>query len=346
MKERIKSIDLIRIISILAVLVIHTTTRTLEASKYNLVGFPVSIFLNQIARFAVPVFFIISGFVLEYSWDNNLNYFQFIKKRLSKIFIPFVFWSGLYYLFVYTQNHENFIQVLLKGDSSYQLYFIPTLCIFYMAFPLLHKIYRYLAMPLVLAFLIVSQLYLLYHDYFVNTFKYSDPIHVALLSYSFFIIGIVAGRNKDKIMNFIQRWKYIIFPATIFSGLYVFWEGRSRYLVTNNYFNFYSQWRPSVLVYSILIALTLFYIFEKVVISQPEAGPPWAGKLSFFVFFVHVAVLESFWSLIGKNLFNQMSQNFFSRGFFDIIFFGVVTGVSFLIAFIIHKIPKLNKITG
>jgi len=123
----------------------------------------------------------------------------------------------------------------------------------------------------------------------------------------FFVIGIVAARNKEKLLQFVRKWKYIIFSGTIVSGLYVFWEGRSRFLSSNNYFNFYSQWRPSVLVYSVLIGLTLFFVFEKKFQSNFLEK---LSKLSFFVFFIHVAVLESFWILIGKNLFNLMSQSF------------------------------------
>jgi len=204
----------------------------------------------------------------------------------------------------------------------------------------------------VVLLLLLSELYLLYHDYFVNTFKFADPIHVAILAYFFFIIGIVAGRNKEKIIQFIQKWKYIIFSGAVLSGLYVFWEGRSRFLSSNNYFNFYSQWRPSILIYSIFIGLTLFFIFEKKFQSnflEKLIKPNFfqkLSKLSFFVFFIHIAVLESFWSLAGKNLFNLITTNFFGRILFDPVFFGVVAGISFLIAFLLHKIPKLYKLTG
>jgi surface polysaccharide O-acyltransferase-like enzyme len=132
MKQYVKSIDSLRTFAILAVVLIHTTTRTLEAAKFNLTAFPVSIFLNQIVRFAVPLFFMISGFVLETNFDEKSGYLSFIKKRFSRIFIPFVFWSAIYYLFVYNQNHDNFLRVILTGNASYQLYFIPTLCIFYL----------------------------------------------------------------------------------------------------------------------------------------------------------------------------------------------------------------------
>jgi len=153
----------------------------------------------------------------------------------------------------------------------------------------------------------------------------------------------VAARNKEKIIQFIQKWKYIIFSGAALSGLYVFWEGRSRFLISNNYFNFYSQWRPSILVYSIFIGLTLFFIFgKKFQLSLIQK----LSKLSFLVFFVHVAVLESFWSLAGKNLFNLMTTNFFGRILFDPVFFAIVAVMSFFIAFVLHKIPKLYKLTG
>ena len=85
MKQYVKSIDSLRILCILAVLLIHTSTRTLETAKFDLTGFPLTIFLNQIARFAVPLFFIISGFVLETNFDQSSGYISFLKKRFSKI---------------------------------------------------------------------------------------------------------------------------------------------------------------------------------------------------------------------------------------------------------------------
>jgi hypothetical protein len=127
-------------------------------------------------------------------------------------------------------------------------------------------------------------------------------------------------------------------------GIYVFWEGRSGYLSTGNYLAYYSQWRPSVLIYTIFVGLILFYLFEK-----PKFQFSWAeklSKLSFLVFLIHVIVLEATWSLIGKNLFNLFSGNIFGKIFFDPIFFVLVGGISFLLAFIIHKIPKLYILTG
>jgi len=344
MKQHVKSIDSLRTVSILAVILIHTTTRTLEAAKFNLIGFSVTIFLNQIARFAVPLFILISGFVLETSYDQNLGYISFIKKRFSKIFIPYVFWSAIYYLFVYNQNHEDFIRVLLKGDASYQLYFIPTLCIFYLIFPFLHKIYKIISNRLFLTLLLVSQIWLLYQDYFVKAYRFDDPIRIAILAYFFFIIGIVAARNKEVINLFVHKWKYFLFLATSGAGIYVFLEGRSRFIATGNYLAYYSQWRPSVLIYTIAVGLIFFHLFEKTKLQFSVVEK--LSRLSFLVFLVHVIVLEVAWSFFGKSLFSLMSQNILRKALFDPILFIIVVCASFLFAFILHKIPKFHRLIG
>jgi surface polysaccharide O-acyltransferase-like enzyme len=344
MKQHVKSVDYLRTLAILAVVLIHTTSRTLEAAKFDLIGFPLTLFLNQIARFAVPLFFIISGFVLETNFDQSSSYFSFLKKRFSKIFIPYIFWSGIYYLFIYNQNRENFFLVLAKGDASYQLYFIPALCIFYLLFPILHKIYKIISNKFFLILLLASQIWLLYRDYFIKEFRFDDPIHIAVLAYFFFVIGIVAARNKDTINLLVRKWKYLLLLVTAGSGIFVFREGFNRFLATGNTLSYYSQWRPSVLIYTVALGLILFHLFEKPKFQFPLVAK--LSKLPFLVFLIHVIVLEVSWSFFEKNLFIFFSRNTIGKILFDPIFFGITVGVSFLIAYILHKIPKLYRLIG
>lgn len=343
MKERIKSIDSLRGIAILAVVLIHTTTRTLEASGFNIASFSWALFLNQISRFAVPLFFMLSGLVLELSYKEE-NYWSFVKRRFSKIFIPYIFWSLFYYLIVYNRNHDSLVKVFLTGNASYQLYFIPTLCIFYLLFPLLRKAYKIISNKYVLVLITISQLVFLYRDYYIKGYDFDDPVRIALMSYFFFIVGIVAARNMDKINLLVGKtWRILPVVAGL-SGLYVFWEGRDRYLSTGNYLSYYSQWRPSTLVYTILIGLTLYYFFEHTKLRNSVIAK-FSGH-SFFVFFIHVAVLETVWSLMGKDIFNLLSINFFGKIIFDLVFFGVVTLLSFLSARYIHKVSNTSKLLG
>ncbi len=335
-KSYVKSIDSLRTFSIFAVILIHTTTRTLESAGYNLHAFEITLFLNQLARFAVPLFFLISGFVLELNSDLHLNYLGYLKKRLGKIFVPYIFWSLIYYLFIYNQNHDNFVRVLLTGNASYQLYFIPTLLIFYIIFPLLHKIYKFIANIPALIVLGISQIYLMHQDYTIKQFSFADPIRILLLAYFVFILGMVIARNRNRILEIISKVKFWLIPLTGYLLFYVFNEGKSRYFTTYNIQAFYSQWRISVLVYTLCLGALLFYIFENPKLQSKIMET--MSKLSFLVFFIHVIILEVIWSLLGKLIFD--------KPMFDILFFTLVAGVSFGVAYLIHKIPNLKKVTG
>lgn len=328
----------------MAVVLIHTTTRTLEASGFNITGFSWTLFLNQISRFAVPLFFLISGLVLELSYKEGTSYWSFIKKRFSKIFIPYIFWSIFYYLLIYNQNHDSLVKVILTGNASYQLYFIPALCIFYLIFPLLHKIYKFISNKFVLSLILLSQIFFLSKDYFVKEFDFPDPVRIAILAYFLFIVGIISARNLDKIKIFVKRFNVIIPLFTAFFGIYVFLEGRGRYLSTGNYLAYYSQWRPSILIYTLLIGLTFYYVFEHTKLRGSIMDK--FSKHSFFVFFVHVAILEAVWSEVGKNLFDLVSVGLLGKIIFDPVFFGVVGILSFSVSRLVHKISNAVKILG
>lgn len=334
--------DVLRILSILAVVFIHTTTKTLEVSAFALQKIPFTLFLNQVSRFAVPLLFIISGFVLELNYHVNESYLSYLKKRLNRIFAPYVFWSVIYYFFVYYKNRNpNFLSSLLQGDASYQLYFIPALLIFYLIFPLIHKYLKIIGNIWVMILLFLVQLILLLYDYNVHPFPFFYPLKIALLNYFALIFGAVLSRNYDMFTNFKNKWKWILILGTIVSAYFIFYEGLDGYLITRNYLAFYSQWRPSVLIYTIFLGGTLYWFFEKIIHNAPIVKA--ISRLSFFVFFIHVLILEMLWYLIGVKTFQlQFAQNLW----WDPVFFTAVTLMSFSMAFIAHKIPYLSKLTG
>lgn len=337
-------IDLLRIISILAVILVHTTTKTIQAVSGNLHLVPWSLFLNQIPRFAVPLFFLISGFVLELSCPPDLNYWSYLKKRLSRIFLPYLVWSAVYYFFVYPGNLSGFPHALLVGSASYQLYFIPALIIFYLIYPLLHTLFKLISHKYTLIIFGLLQLFFLYHDYYVGPFPIFYPLNIALLNYYFFIIGIVAFRNQLLLQKIIAKFKYPLLIGTCFLAFYVSFEGWSRYYSTGNYLAFYSNWRPSVFFYTIFFAVTLYHFLNQ--IRLPVLLIKTFSSLSFFVFFIHVIVLEFVWNNIGLPLFSQTSGYIVRYLWFDPLFFAVVVGISFFIAYLCHHLPFLSRLTG
>ena len=133
--QRNYTIDLLRILAIIGVVIIHVTSRSLEQGNYDLLRLNTSLFLNQAFRFAVPLFFLISGFTLEYRYIDRLPIKAFFKKRISKLLIPYVFWSAIYFVVLFKNSITdllslNFLQQLLLGTASIQMYFIPSIAIF------------------------------------------------------------------------------------------------------------------------------------------------------------------------------------------------------------------------
>ena len=346
---------------------IHTTTRVLERTSYNLDLYSITLFLNQTARFAVPLFFVISGFVLEHTNNSiqenlatnckdelnadmssslkgkprtsvrggchktDLNFWQFIKKRLSKIVIPYIFWSTIYYYFVYPSNNNSFISALFTGNASYQLYFIPSLCIFYFLFPILHKFYKFITLPIIVIIFTMIELTFLHHDYFVKNLPLIESLRISVLGLFFFISGMILSKHHETIIVFANKWRTYIALVTAFFAYYLFDQGLSQYKLTYNINAFYSSWRPSVLVYTYLSGVFLTSYFK----STNFTG---LAKLSFFVFFIHIIVLEIVWAYIGKFVNPNL--------YFDLIFFILVTAISFILAKLTHAIPHISKVTG
>jgi len=335
------SIDVLRIVSILAVILIHTTTRTLEITHSNLIETQFTFFLNQISRFAVPLFFMISGFVLELNYPFHSNPIVYLRRRITRIFIPYLFWSAFYIIFIYPQPLTNYFSVLPDGSASYQLYFLPTLMVFYLLFPIINHFYYLWSNKFIILILGIIQICFLSADYYFHSIHIFYPLAIALFNFFPFLLGMVASHHQQSLYTFFNRHKYHFVIVTFILGIFVFWEGGSRYLQTNNYLSFYSQWRPSILIFTICLASLLYYLFNRATI--PEEPIKLLSRLSFFVFFIHIAILEVSWKNIFIHLF---PVSLFNLVWFDQIFFIFVTTISFLIAYICYKVPKLFQITG
>jgi surface polysaccharide O-acyltransferase-like enzyme len=343
-KENVFSVELLRVVSIAAVVLIHTTTRVLEFTKYDLNGFPFALFLNQAARFAVPMFFLISGFVLEHGYHHNENFLVFFKKRVDKILLPYLFWSFIYYFFVYKEHSMNFAEALISGNSSYQLYFIPTLIIFYFFFPLIHGMFRFLSKWYVLILLGILEIWLLNQDYFVNNITLPYPVSVVFFNFYIFLLGMVGSHHRKKIKIVLEEIKYLLIFGSVALAFYLYNQGKFIYYLTYNINAFYSQWRPLVLAYTIVVSGVLLYIYSKRSVNHYTIKK--LARYSLFVFFVHTLIIEIVWKYFGVDFFGILRNNFIGRIIFDVAFFGVVTYFSFFFAYLSHKIPKLFKITG
>jgi probable poly-beta-1,6-N-acetyl-D-glucosamine export protein len=322
----------LRILAILSVLLIHTSTKVLELTHFDFVGHPFSFFINQLTRFAVPVFFLISAFLLELTYPQNFKYITYIKQRFLRLFLPYLFWSLIYFYIIYPGGN-NFPLALLSGGASYQLYFIPSLFVFYLFFPLLHNCQNFFNNKSSLLFFGFLQICLLANDYYLKPLPIPQPIGVFILNFDVFILGIIASHHQDNILNFVKKYKYPFLSTIILLVLAITFDAGWHYQKTGNYLFFYSNWRPLAFIYTLFLSSFLYFKF-----SSLKINPILIKKLasySFFVYFIHIIFIEIICQHLPKN-FSYHTPTLF-----------LLTAIpSYLLAFATSKIPNLNKLTG
>lgn len=95
--NRIQSVDTLRAVAIIFVIIIHTTPFEIQSSP---IGHTLSLatVIAQLARFAVPFFFILSGYFWAQKIKDENEIYGPTKKMVKRILFIFVVWSLVYLL--------------------------------------------------------------------------------------------------------------------------------------------------------------------------------------------------------------------------------------------------------
>lgn len=112
--HRIASIDAFRGIAMIAVIAIHTQPFW---SERFIVGEWPALLINQIARFAVPFFFVISGFFLARGVTPSRSAIIVAKKQAYRISVILLFWSLAYLFFI-----PDFLEVFSRQSIIKSIY--------------------------------------------------------------------------------------------------------------------------------------------------------------------------------------------------------------------------------
>lgn len=228
--ERIAVFDILKGISITAVIVIHVVYVFLINSRWE--NHPLFfLWINNVSRFAIPIFLICSGVLLTEE-KTIRGWVHFFQKKAIRIFLPFLF-ANLVLAFHFHSSFAQFWYDLISGNALVPYYFIVVLAQCYALYPLLIRA-RHTSWLLPLAFLISLASFLIPPTWELGGF----PMVFQYLF--FFVYGIV---RKNEILSFSearnQLWKWdtligadvaiaFVFPglfynARFFYGIAVFW---------------------------------------------------------------------------------------------------------------------------
>lgn len=320
-------IDNLRGICMLGVIGIHIGSLALAPNNFTLY-----LLLEILSRYSVPSFFFISGYGLACTdkgllSGSQLNYIDFMKKRLRGAGLPYLSWSLFYMLYFWLILPPGFVSwnplhvayVLFFGLGCYHLYFMVILLWFYASYPLWRRLLRIIIhqnIPFMLVLLFIFQLTfnwwtthpglntagwsVLAKNFFDYRLNYL-PLHYLLI----FISGGLAACYWEKFIVLLRRYSAMV--CIIFAAS-VAWDVQSCYeAVTDKGYtlidlaNTYHQLSPQGLCYTVgsllFFCLALDWL-ERKAQSEGSLAKPFYKAISILsaysmlIYFVHPLLLD------------------------------------------------------
>lgn len=289
-KQHLQEFDILRTLATFTVIAIHVTAGYVLLSPLGYVG-------NQLARFAVPLFIILSGFLL-YNSDLNghgLKAIDFYRRRFDRVLWPYILWTLFYALMggIMAQDIAMALRQLpghlLWGTAAYHLYFLVIIIQLYLLYPFLRlAIQKWprlliagsflltLAAQIMLYLAMTSRIHLnpAYNNFWLVFF----PVWVF-----YFILGMWTAREQ-------QNWQKHLQGKTLW--LAVIWIMSVSLLFLDSYCTqtYGSSIRPSVMLYTVS-SFFLFYAAALRCRTHKPGWISWVAQQSFLIFLIHPAIL-------------------------------------------------------
>ena len=145
MKHRITYLDCLRCIAILFVIVLHAMSPILSNPVYyGISSWYLCLLQNPLNRTGVPLFFMISGYLILRSPDTLIPS-TFYRRHLLRLALPLCAWNLIYLLADALRTGvpvslDAFFSSLLNRGQSYHMWFVYTMMGIYLAAPFLKRI--------------------------------------------------------------------------------------------------------------------------------------------------------------------------------------------------------------
>lgn len=289
--------DNLRVIATIAVIGIHVSSdyapSTGTISTYD---FCIGNIFDSLSRFAVPVFVMLSGALLlskEYSID------VFIKKRLVRLLLPFLFWSLVYigHIFfkeIIADSKVGFWQiaregfVLLRDGASIHMWYIYMIIGLYLFVPIIGKWIRASTEKEIIYFLGIWVIVMLLDQPIISKIKPDIDFSYFSGYLGYLVLGYylkIKSFGTRKRQNTIGISLIGIGLGTTILGTFLVQYYTKKYVST-----FYEPLSPNILLY----ASGLFIFFKNKDISlKPIASTRnFFSRYSYGIYLFHVLILS------------------------------------------------------
>ncbi len=245
-------------------------------------------------RWATPFFIMLSGsFMLNPSQEESPG--EFLKKRISRVLIPFSFWAVVYLVYenrggIYDGNLPGWRVIrdrILFEDVYYHLWFIPMIVGLYLLTPTFRIWIKHAHRSDVEYFLVLSFSITALQHFFTNLFVVK---YIGWLGYiGFYVLGYY-------ISTYPIRWKAWIYAAAIcmpaLTAIGTWWLTVKAGSYDNKLYVYFS---PNVVIMTFALFLFLKdYDWSGFSDRHPRINRiiNRFAEISFGIYFVHVLVLD------------------------------------------------------
>ena len=305
--------DLLRIVSMLAVIILHVNSHYFAESSGTM--HTIESAINIITRFSVPCFVMLSGaFIL--SQPKNIDYFEFYKKSFCNTVLPFLivliiltFVSLAKCVFIHT-NPMGVLYSLAIGDF-FNLWYMYMLFGLYFFAPIIILIKRKISNRI---YCMIAFVWLAFAIWFQSSSDYqiSYSFGVVFAYMGYFLVGNVIYENFR-----INRLSWLFFIiAIVFLGLTFFIRyinGENMYSV-NPYKSFFS---PTIVLASIFV----FLGFTNISFNHSLGKLP---KRSFYIYLFHTIVYQSVFMILSDIVLGN-----------ELVMILLVSTVTFVVSFFV-----------
>jgi len=344
-------VDLIRVVAVILVILLHASIESytyvmLDAAQSYMYWLDTTIY-DSLTRIAVPLFVMLSGFLLLSPIKIHEPIRVFLKKRFARLGLAFGFWSAVYFAwshFVHNQalSVNYIIQGLLTGPY-YHFWFVYLIAGLYIITPILRviitygdrKIVKYLIVIWFVAVGIVPVFQLL-TGFSVNS---------NLILIAGWIGYFVLGAYLQKIHVRIWFLAGLLALGFLLTG-YLAWVMNNPLHYLDQYYFFFNSLAPNV----VMASIAMFMILSKFRPDWPGKSHPYVGKVA------HAISVNSLPIYLGQLIVMESLQ----MGFFGfklsltvmnpIVEIPAITAVTFFITFglvlVMGRVPVLKRLIG
>jgi len=268
-------VQILRGLAIIAVVFIHNTPDGLA-----------QVFCRPFLNFSVGLFLFLSGML-----SNAANWNP--KKRIIKVFIPYVLWTLIYSVMHNISTPVNipmaFVKNVLTGKSAAVMYYIFVYCEFTLLVPLIDKLarskFKYLGFFITPIELVIVRYIPLFAGVEMNKYI-SILISISCLGwFTYFYLGYLAG-NKLISLNPGSAKIPILWAISIFLQI-----AEGYFCYTLGFEQCGSQLKMTAILSGALFALMAYgYIIRGTM--KKAKGLKLLGDNSFGIYFSHIAVMK------------------------------------------------------